>query len=620
MNKSSLNKRGEQEFESLLTNTDDKLYSVNSSGIILENPPSKAKNILNLPFSNTSPDNSEIIIGEAKISAQEKLKGGVIKSTQKSDIISPQKDTRSKLNSLNFASNQMKNTVPVKASEDDSQALSSSRGHSKGKSNKEGSIEPIDSIKKVMAATGRMKAGEKNEEVVDVNPLIKSGNSAAIDRGHRTVIMDSSENTSSRIENGKVETSLQGNDTKSISKIKLSPVINLDKGVTPKTVNPGGIPVTDIGDGPSIEESEIQAQSKSSISNHKLKLEGDVKETKLGKAGEITRSPAKISVPDVVPVSEKAAKTVSSPGVQIDDGDEERAMSILNKKLYNPRHAFSNFRENNALFIPGVRKSAISSLESLSAISINKQLSDFQSTGKRLNTKFRTKGKPLSKLGLKRKVRLKQSSLINQKVLQNSYLARNESPGSADGKSILINVENNSVTSLPLESEVREFSLPKLNTTFTKNGVSVTHSNLPESDPMKFSIKALNEELNKIQLRLSPKGLGNITIDIHQTGKSLYTKIYVESAEVMRILQDSLPELKENLSQQGLNLEEANISARRDEGHHQRSLMNGERFKEDRQDKNSGSAQSPETDVPLEVLGRNQVRATSPYSTVEYLV
>ncbi|MCH7886864.1 MAG: flagellar hook-length control protein FliK [Candidatus Marinimicrobia bacterium] len=640
--KSSLNKKGEQEFESLLTDTDDKLYSVNSSGIILENPPSKAKNILNLPFSNTSPDNSEIIIGEAKISAQENLKVGVIKSTQKSDIISPQNGTRSKLNSLNFASNQRKNTEPIKVSKGKSNLVNSKRlilnkdsakelivglqkddkqkivndlkmktklsaGASKAVSNKEGSVVPIDSMKKVIAATGGMKAGEKNEEVVDVNPLIKSGKSAAIDRGHRTVIMDSSENTSSRIENGKVETSLQGNHTKSISKIKLSPVINLDKGVTPKTGNPGGTPVTDIGDGPPIEENENQAQSKSSISNHKLKLEGDVKG-------------AKISVPDVVPVSEKAVKTVSSPGVQIDDGDEERAMSILNKKLYNPRHALSNFREDNALFIPGVRKSAISSLESLSAISINKQLSDFQSTGKRLNTKFRTKGKPLSKLGLKRKVSLKQSSLINQKVLQNSYLARNESPGSADGKSILINVENNSVTSLPVESEVREFSLPKLNTTFTKNGVSVTHTNLPESDPMKFSIKALNEELNKIQLRLSPKGLGNITIDIHQTGKSLYTKIYVESAEVMRILQDSLPELKENLSQQGLNLEEANISARRDEGHHQRSLMNGERFKEDRQDKNSGSAQPPETEVPLEVLGRNQVRATSPYSTVEYLV
>ena len=207
--KSSLNKKGEQEFESLLTDTDDKLYSVNSSGIILENPPSKAKNILNLPFSNTSPDNSEIIIGEAKISAQENLKVGVIKSTQKSDIISPQNGTRSKLNSLNFASNQRKNTEPIKVSKGKSNLVNSKRlilnkdsakelivglqkddkqkivndlkiktklsaGASKAVSNKEGSVVPIDSMKKVIAATGGMKAGEKNEEVVDVNPLIKS--------------------------------------------------------------------------------------------------------------------------------------------------------------------------------------------------------------------------------------------------------------------------------------------------------------------------------------------------------------------------------------------------------------------------------------------------------------
>ena len=657
--KSSLNKKGERDFESLLTDMDNKHYSVNSSGIILKNRLSKMKNNLNLPFLNTSPDNSEFIFGETKISVQQNLKGSVIKSTQKSDFISPKKGSRLKINSLNFASNLIKNTKPGKAIEDDSQALSSRQGLSKGKINlvnsnrlrrdedsakelsvgqqngkktklsagalervskKEVSVEPGESIKKVIAVTGGMKAGEKNEEVVDVNPPIKSGKSAAMNRLHRTDIIDSSENNSSRVANTNVATSLQGNDAKSIFKKTLSPVIKLDKGASPKIGAPGGRPVIDIGAGPLVEESGAPNNSKLSLSKGNPELHVDAKVTKFNKAAEITRTPVKISVPDPVPSSEKVTKTLSTPMVKIDDGLEERAMNILNRKIYDPRSAYSNFREDNALVMPGVRKSAISSLESLSAISINRQLSDFQSTGKRLNTKFRVKGEPVSKSGSKRKVRLKQSSPINQKVLQNSYIARNEAPHSAEGKSILINVENNSVTSPPFDSEMREFSLPKLSTTFTKNGVSITHQNLPESDLMKFSIKALNEELNKIQLRFSPKGLGNITIDIHQTGKSLYAKIYVESAEVMRILQDSLPELKENLSQQGINLEEANISARKDEGHHHRSHINEERFREDRQDKKSTSDQTPEIEVPLEVLGRNQVRATSPYSTVEYLV
>ena len=129
--KSSLNKKGERDFESLLTDMDNKHYSVNSSGIILKNRLSKIKNNLNLPFLNTSPDNSEFIFGETKISVQQNLKGSVIKSTQKSDFISPKKGSRLKINSLNFASNLIKNTKPGKAIEDDSQALSSRQGLSK---------------------------------------------------------------------------------------------------------------------------------------------------------------------------------------------------------------------------------------------------------------------------------------------------------------------------------------------------------------------------------------------------------------------------------------------------------------------------------------------------------
>ena len=114
--------------------------------------------------------------------------------------------------------------------------------------------------------------------------------------------------------------------------------------------------------------------------------------------------------------------------------------------------------------------------------------------------------------------------------------------------------------------------------------------------------------------------MGNIRIDIQQEGKALYTKFFVETAEVAGILQESLPELKEILAQQGLKMENTQISSKEDELRQYLSEKNNNEFKEKSDGKRSSLSLDYQTEIATELLAQRSAPLLSPYSTVEYLV
>jgi flagellar hook-length control protein FliK len=65
---------------------------------------------------------------------------------------------------------------------------------------------------------------------------------------------------------------------------------------------------------------------------------------------------------------------------------------------------------------------------------------------------------------------------------------------------------------------------------------------------------------HRIQIQLSPRNLGNLNINLVMKNNTLHASIVAENPMVMQALEEHLTQLKQDLAQQGLNLERFNVS------------------------------------------------------------
>ena len=254
-------------------------------------------------------------------------------------------------------------------------------------------------------------------------------------------------------------------------------------------------------------------------------------------------------------------------------------------------------------------------------IPINKGVKAFNSAGKRVNTVVPKTRKVSDSKSVNRSDRIQPNrSAMNLNTVQKSYNKQSEFSNFETEQLNNSNIIGEKIGSGFEFTERYENNLSKVKTTFFRNGVAFSADKMLNSHQMKLSIKMINDELANLQLRISPKGLGNIRIDIQQEGKALYTKFFVETAEVAGILQESLPELKEILAQQGLKMENTQISSKEDELRQNLSEKNSNEFKEKSDGKRSSLSLDYQTEIATELLAQRSAPLLSPYSTVEYLV
>ena len=253
-------------------------------------------------------------------------------------------------------------------------------------------------------------------------------------------------------------------------------------------------------------------------------------------------------------------------------------------------------------------------------ISINESMKAFNSAGKRVNTVAVKTRKVSSSKSVNTSKRIQSnSSVINLKVVQKSYNTQSELGNFEKEYLNISNIIGEKAGNGFESSEQYDNNLSKLKTTFFSNGVALSADKMLNTHQMKLSVKMINEELSKLQLRISPKGLGIIKIDIQKEGKALYTKFVAETVEVASLLKDMLPELKETLAQQGLRLEDTQISSKEENLRQYLSEKKDNEFEEKSKDKRSSHLGDYHTEIAPELLAHKSVPILSPYSTVEYL-
>lgn len=282
----------------------------------------------------------------------------------------------------------------------------------------------------------------------------------------------------------------------------------------------------------------------------------------------------------------------------------------MGKSLFNPKaqvsEAITELKEHQTS--PEKQVSILSGKVSMMSMAI------------RANSKQRNENEIIPKvkgrIKLSRKPSVKGNVVINKSLKSNSAKPNVNNFGEEINKLLSLENKNEIQESFLAQTEVKPVS--KFSTKVMMNGLPVHQSALSNDNPMKFSIKVINEELTKLQLKISPKSLGNITINLTREGGNISTHFIVESAEVRQMMQQAMPELRENLSQSGINLENTTIMTKDEEL--ARQFLN-----RDEQNKNDGDRSGLDSDndmisdIPLELLNNRPVQIRSPYSTVEYI-
>lgn len=305
------------------------------------------------------------------------------------------------------------------------------------------------------------------------------------------------------------------------------------------------------------------------------------------------------------------------------DVQDIRNKNILNEKNVNTASIKANqtgkaVLNDNSFFVNG--KNLSNSQYMPGTISINKSMRAFNSAGKRVNTAAVKARKVSGNKSVNSSERIQSnSSVINLKMVQKIYSNQSELSNFEKEQLNISNFMSEKFGNGFESSERYENNLVKLKTTFFSNGAALSTGKMLNTHQMKLSVKMINDELSKLQLRISPKGLGNIKIDIQKEGKALYTKFVVETAEVASLLRETLPELKETLAQQGLKMEDTQISSKEDELRQYLSEKKGNEFEEKSNGKRSSLLHDYHTGIVPELLGQKSAQILSPYSTVEYL-
>ena len=100
-------------------------------------------------------------------------------------------------------------------------------------------------------------------------------------------------------------------------------------------------------------------------------------------------------------------------------------------------------------------------------------------------------------------------------------------------------------------------------TTTAKTSSTTLPSRLSESVAKQVSEKMIYQARNnqhRIQLQLSPRNLGNLNINLVMRHNTVHASIVAENPMVKEALEEHLNQLKQDLAQQGLNLERFSVS------------------------------------------------------------
>lgn len=291
---------------------------------------------------------------------------------------------------------------------------------------------------------------------------------------------------------------------------------------------------------------------------------------------------------------------------------------IKSPKLNKPVNV-EIIKQKQSILIQGMRNSVIHNMQPVSASSIGKKINILQSSVKRAISESNKRGAPTLSLLKTTKSKNNSKQGISQKSVEKNY---NNLLNFGNTKSnTLVDSDIKTLFNAQMGTSQDETALTKLKTTFFRSGELFDQSKLQDNNLIKFTIKEIDKELSQIQLRLTPKGLGNIKIDLQQNGNVLSAKFLVETPEIAKLLKDALPELRETLSQQGINLDESDISSRKEEFTHHFNGKNTGNFEGKQQENNThrNPAIDQNVDVPLELLSQKQTLIYRPNSTVEYL-
>ena len=295
---------------------------------------------------------------------------------------------------------------------------------------------------------------------------------------------------------------------------------------------------------------------------------------------------------------------------------EKSASDEITPATQNRQGNVDVFKQKNSILIRGVRNSVIYNMQPVAAESIGNKINILQSSAKRVISESNKREIPtLSFLKASKNTKQEMSNKSVEKNYNNLLNFSNKKSNT------LLDSDTKNLFNAQMGITKEDTSLPKLKTTFVKNGVLLDQTKLLDNNLMKFTIKEIDKGLSQIQLRITPKGLGSIKIDLQQDGNVLVAKFFVETPEIAKLLKDALPELKEALSQQGIKLDESEVSSRKEESAHYFNGKNTGNFEGKYQKNNSHRTPviNHEMEVPLEVLSQKQTLIHSPNSTIEYL-
>jgi flagellar hook-length control protein FliK len=114
----------------------------------------------------------------------------------------------------------------------------------------------------------------------------------------------------------------------------------------------------------------------------------------------------------------------------------------------------------------------------------------------------------------------------------------------------------------------------------------------------------------ELEVKLMPESLGKLTIKVTMEEGKLSANIEVKNTEVRQIIETNLVKMRDELNQNGINLEKINIFL--SDSDHFASKQ--ERFFEQQKNHDALSTENPEDEERLDVI------KSLGYNTIEYIV
>lgn len=281
-----------------------------------------------------------------------------------------------------------------------------------------------------------------------------------------------------------------------------------------------------------------------------------------------------------------------------------------------------------AIVAESIKENVISSSEQIPKNVIEKQSSVNEKVSANVDSNKSSTAKNLveQETTFEHEIKLHNTESTDHKHFENQNQSKGER-SKIDIDADKINDEENILNEKAFKSEVfnstKQFVQPEIKSHLINNKTIVEHfiKNPVDSGTLEKFLQIMeNQEIinkseivnyskqnHSVEIKLSPKELGSIKIFLDTNDNNVSAKIEVGNEQTKAIVVNNLPQLKETLSQQGINLNNVNVT------------VSSEEQKNPEQTKQKNKKKTQDNNPKVEIAEERKAVRNLGYNTYEYL-